>query len=269
MKKYLLALTLLAAACGAQDDGPEDTIGTTELAITAPRTNTYVLGTTNTQAGLRCTVANATQICNVPTTRLFSYCLSGLNAEEIPDISALRAGGNSANLHFNWTELTSGGNPVRDAACETAFHNGQVNVLVNHIDNFCASAGASTTNIDTLVCFSPNPPGAQLVESPSVNGSFFGITGGVIHIDRARLSAGFPITSERQKVRQHGLGHAAAGVDGLGARTESFTTFLWTRRQVLPLELGRTHSAGEDCTLSFYSSAGTQYNQDTAHCSVD
>lgn len=272
MIKKLFALCLLSLACGGSPEDFSDEeasdIGQTEAAIVAPRNASYVMGASQAQSALRCTPTSATQNCNVPITRTFKYCASGLNAEELLDLRAVVLGGEDSQHHFTWTELFNGTTPVRDAACTTAALNGQVNVIVNSINNFCAAAGATATNIDSLVCMNATVVTPQLPESPSVPGNFFGTNGGVIHIDRARLLAAFPLASDRSKARQHGLGHSSAAIDGLGARTETNEVFLWTRRQVSPLSsVGRTLSAGEDCTLRFYSSSpANQYNQNSTNC---
>lgn len=264
------AVSLATGCGGAPEQDEASDIGKVQQPVFAPRTANYVLGATNTQSALRCTTTSTGQICNVPMTKTFTYCENGLNAEELQQLTSVQSGGASqtAPFRFTWAELKSGGVPVRDAACQTAYTAGQCNVLVNHIDNFCAPAGASATNIDSLVCSNPTVTTGLLPEIPNVPGSFIGMNGGIIHIDRARLLAAFPVQPGRSEVLQHGLGHAAAALDGLGARTESTSTFLWTRRQVSPLStLGRTHSNGEECTLNFYSATGgTNYTQDATSC---
>lgn len=271
MKHTVTAIALLAFACGAESDIVTDDLGTAEQAVFAPRGPTYVLGSSTSQSATRCTTGSASQVCHVPMTKTYKFCSVGLTATENADLSALAQGGSNQTspFRFSMTELTSGGSPVRDAACTTAFNAGTANVLVNASDNICGAAGAPATNIDSLVCANPSETTGVLPEVPSVPGSFKGIAGGVIHIDRARLAAAFPVLAQRQQVRSHGLGHQGARLIGLGARTEDpFTTFMWTRRQVQPLTaFTRTKSVGEECVTNFYSATGgVNYTTDAVSC---
>lgn len=271
IKFSLLALVL--SACGADggtNDGDVVQLGQDKEAIVAPKTTNYVMGTVNNQAGARCTTISTGQVCNVPTVRTFIYCPVGLNAEELLQLSSVEHAASSDN-HFSWTALLdSTGQPVRDSACSAQFiaHASNLNVKIDHIDNHCATAVAPATNIDSVVCTDPTVVTSTLTESPSVPGSFFGINGGVIHIDRARLLAKFPNAIDRSRVLQHGLGHAALALEGLGARTEPGLQFCYSYRPTFPIStLGLTNSDGEDCTLRFYSAGvTTQYNQDATHC---
>lgn len=282
-KLLALCLTSLAFACGAEDsatnDGPEVEeidapfveLGTAEQPIFAPRGPVYVLGSTTTDSGLRCTRTSSGQACDVPTAKFMKYCSVGLNASENGQLGAVGIGASNQTspFRFQTTELFNGVNPVRDADCTAAFNAGTAQIMINVANNICASAGASATNIDTLVCGNPSVVTGLLPEVPSVPGSFRGILGGIIHVDRARLLAAFPLNTDRARVLAHGLGHQGARLIGLGARTEDpFTTFLWTRRQVQPISiLGRTKTVGEECVTNFYSATGgTNYTTDAFSC---
>lgn len=281
MIRKLIALLILslATACGADDAGPNDVtdvddasadaveLGTAEQPIFAPRGNTYVLGSTTSQSALRCTTTSSSQVCDVPTRKTYTYCSTGLTALENGLISAVATGGSNQTAPFRFQTTDSG---LRDAACDAAFNAGTVQILINAANNICGAAGAPATNIDSLVCGTPSVVTGTLPEVPSVPGSFRGIAGGVIHLDRARLAAAFTTgTQNWNLVSQHGLAHQAARFRGLGARTENpFALFLWTYRPVQPIStIGRTFTKGEECVTNFYSATGgTNYTTDSVSC---
>lgn len=254
-------------ACGDPDAGAGDgdELGQTEEPINAPKTASYVLGTAEGNSRIKCTPTNATQVCDVPTTRVMKYCMDNLVTEEIIDVeNYLPQAGDSAH-HFTWTLNTSSG-----AACQAAYNSGAVNVLVNMISGVCPSG---TTNTENFVCVNPTVVTPQLAENPSVPGSFFGINGGIIHIDRAKLLASFPSATDRSNARGHAVTRMGLALEGIGGRSDANATFLYSRRAILPLliQVGYTLTTGEQCMLQNYSSVIQPgvYARDSVSCSVD
>lgn len=269
MKNYLMIVPLLLA-CGATDDLSEMPLGQTEEAMNAPETQHYVLGTSEGSGRVRCVVNNAQQTCDVPTTRVYKYCAeTTVTQSQLNQLSTLDAAGSSSDRHFSWSPaLDSSGHILYGAACDAALTNGTANVMVNAANNICASQSTGSANIDTFVCYNPTLDVA-LSKSPSnFPGNYQGIRGGIIHIDNAKLAQFFPSDPNKTLVLQHGLGHAAVGLDGLGARSESTSQFLYSYRPTFPIStLGLTKSAGEDCVLRFYTTLPQGvYGVDTSSC---
>lgn len=263
----MLGIVSVVGCGGAPDDQDESSdIGQADQTMSAPRTNTYVLGASQASSGLRCTRTNATQVCNAPTTRVMKWCNDNLTGPETQYASFLSVARDSGG-HFTWTL-----NPATGAACQAAMSAGTVNVMVNAANNICPSG---TTNIDSIVCGNPTVTTAQMTESPSVPGSFFGSNGGIVHIDRAHLLAFSTSQSDRDLAAQHGVAHQGLRFVGIGARTDhgGFGAIYWSNRSVLPLTgtVGRTLTTGENCTLANYSSVLSPgiYAQDSTSCSTD
>lgn len=254
-------------ACGAPDavtdDGDE--LGQTEEPINAPKTASYVLGTAEGNTRIKCTPANAGQVCDVPTTRVMKYCMDNLVSEEIIDVENYLPHAGDSSGHFTWTLNTAAG-----AQCQAAYNSGAVNVLVNVISGVCPSG---TSNTENFVCVNPTVVTPQLTENPSVPGSFFGINGGIIHIDRAKLLSSFPNSTDRSNARGHSVTRMGLALEGIGGRSDANASFLYSRRAILPLQIqnGYTLTTGENCILANYSSVIQPgiYARDSVSCSTD
>lgn len=262
----MLGIVSIVGCGGApEEQGDASDIGQTEQPISAPRTASYVLGTAEGNSRIKCTPANAGQVCDVPTTRVMKFCLDNLNAEETADAPGyLRNAGDSSN-HFTWTQ-----NPATGAACQSAYNSGAVNVLVNMVSGVCP---AGTSNTENFVCVNPTVVTPQLAENPSVPGAFFGMNGGIIHIDRTKLLSSFPNNVDRSAARGHSITRMGLALEGIGGRSDANATFLYSRRAILPLNLGLgfTLTTGENCILANYSSVLSPgiYAQDSVSCSTD
>lgn len=258
MNKAILCIALGLLGCGGTSSSDDGDFGQDQEAMNAPETAHYVLGTSEGSGRVRCVVNNSQQTCDVPTTRIYHYCLDGsgaaLTQAQKDQLSTLDNAGSSSDGHFSWSAARDGsGNILTGSACTAALNNGTANVSINAANNVCAGSGVSNANIDTFVCYNPTLDVA-LTKSPSnFPGNYQGIHGGTIHIDNAKFAQFFPSNPNAGRVLQHGLGHAAVGLDGLGARSEATSQFLYSYRPTLPIStVGLTKSNGEDCVLRFY-----------------
>lgn len=217
MIKQFLQFTLsallgfgLVIGCGATaEDDSADQIGSVEQDMTAPSSPTLGYGVTTGASHAACPKDASGIACLIPTSKTLHWCglsdSGGLTAAELADAQTA-ANAAQANTSFALIHVADG------AACNTALQNGTAQIGINHIA--CSGVCNSTASIDGCVCVAPSQ-GSPLTES--LLGSYTGMNGGIIHLDRADMDDPTHWTASTEPgVRQHAFGHAFAALLGNG-----------------------------------------------------
>jgi hypothetical protein len=248
-----LSIALLAACSGEIDDqGNLVEIGQTEQAYTATRTANYQLGTQTAAAHRQCNRSSTGQVCSVPKTKNFTYCInSGFTNPEIALIS------NEVNildtLLTGWTftyesDLLTGQCLVSNTLQFTPGSCGTSGTATGNIENYACNTLSGITNLTEGVV-ALDPVGSYQAHSQARG-----------KIDVTDINAKFATTTQRENAKRHATKFILLSSIGLGSRNDGASNTFGSRPDLANFLLG-TLTAGEKCRVdSFTINNTTDYS---------
>lgn len=237
---------LLAACSGSQEDFESLELGQTDQAYTAKVTNNYQFGTQTAAAHRQCNRTSSAQVCSVPKTKTFTYCInSGFTNSEIATISATVQEFDSILSTWSFTY-------------ESDLFTGQC-LLTNTLQfskGACGQSGTSSGKIENYGCVSysgtTNLTEGAIGDDPVGNYQAHGFANA--KIDITDIDAKFSTASARTNAKKHAVGFAMLSSIGLGSRNDGASNTFYSRSDIADFPLGIL-TAGEDCRAESFSTA--------------
>jgi hypothetical protein len=251
MKKLfsLLLISLLSACSGEIDDeGNLVDIDQTQQAYTATRTANYQLGTQTSAAHRQCNRSSSGQVCSIPKTKNFTYCINSgfTNAENsliANEVNMLD------NLLTGWTFKLE--NDPLTGAC----------LLSNTLQfspGSCGSSGTSSSKIENYACNTLSGI-SNLTEGATglgVVGSYQAHSFARGKIDITDINAKFSNATQRENAKRHAVKFILLSSIGLGSRNDGGSNTFGSRPDIANFVLGIL-TAGEKCRVDSFSTSNT------------
>lgn len=260
MKKLLtllsLSLSLFTACSGEIDDqGNLVEIDQVEQAYVAKRTANYQFGTQTAAAHRQCNRTSTGQVCSVPKTKNFTYCVNpGFTNAEIGfihnEVQMLD------NLLTGWT-----------FTIETDIFTGlcMPSNTLQISPGSCGESGSSTGAIENYACntLSGLTNLTEGVSGLSVKGSYQAHGLARAKIDITDINAKFSNATQRENAKRHATKFILLSSIGLGSRNDGASNTFGSRPDIANFVLG-IMTAGEKCRVdSFELNNTTDYSTRT------
>lgn len=266
MKTFIAAALFLLAACGAYDDGfdESDALGTVEQAITIQKQATPAaevnplwggfLGDASPNDSTCQQVMGDDAICYHPSTK--SIRIKCTDPTISASLDAVIASANSQLGSSGWSFV-------------------HTSVAPTHVEFVASNVTLSSTvndNIDKYSDTSPIAVGGALSEPVSIKGVHKVWATALVRINLTKIQARGASASQDQVLLDHAVAHEFLKLVDVGARpqiTAGSSTFA-SERLILPLTSTKTlFTAGEKCRAKAYSlsPSGTANLSTSANCS--
>lgn len=256
----VVAASLIFSGCGAEDPdagASGDEIGTVEQDMTAPKSANFGFGATTGASHPACTTTNPSQVCLIPVSKSWKYCIdpnAGFTSRELSAISnaiILVTTPSGVQTTFGYTQV----------AC-TATHQIEFNALT------CSGVCNGTSTIDGCVCSNPTI-GSPITESEV--GNFVRLEGTTIHLDRADVTASFGTNNvTADGVMIHGFAHALLVAQGIGSKgSAQAQALLISGSAVAPPSNHRNLSTGELCKMQNFNASSPNTFAYSGTCTQD
>jgi hypothetical protein len=251
----LIALSLLAVACGAPVDGEDFDLGTTEQAFSAKRTTNFQMGVNAADDRLQCNRTNALQTCSLLTTKNIVYWIDPASfgpsgtafndeiyayVEELDDSLSSWSFNETSDFNDDW---------------QLAFVKG------------ACPGTASSVKISSFSCLALASTGVNLTEGTGVVGNYTTHNDATVYIDMDDITVRGLNGLQELRLLLHATGHGTLAAIGLGGRTDAGANNFVSRMLVDPNWSGATISVGEDCRAESFTLGGSNFTLATPACS--